>query len=336
MSEQLPVSSLLDDNFSPANSFSFEARKINDSHQRGEYHIEQSKNQLVLGLDAFVEAGNELIAIKKKLPHGQYLPWLKANVTFSHTTASQYIKIAEALPTLDANLKSALNLLPSITSMMQFLTAPDAVKKEVFVGLTDGETMTGEDIKRIKADHAAIEKEKKAAEKTAEKVAAALEKEKAKTAQLSSKLAAEQQSVFKTIKEKVAEKSAFIKQKAQEEAEQKAQNQIAQLDADYIARIDDLKNKVATRDQQIQRLQAAPAPSVQATAPSVKDPASYERSAQSVSIALNTAHNNIANTLLLKTLKEGKQHISDKSKTQLLAAVAEHKKLLAEIETILS
>ena len=40
------------------------------------------------------EAGKMLIEVKEAVPHGQWLPWLKNNVSMSKRTAQAYMKLA--------------------------------------------------------------------------------------------------------------------------------------------------------------------------------------------------------------------------------------------------
>jgi hypothetical protein len=47
-------------------------------------------------------AGQLLAEAKKQCPHGQWLPWLKANVSFSERTAQKYLRLAERWEELTA------------------------------------------------------------------------------------------------------------------------------------------------------------------------------------------------------------------------------------------
>jgi hypothetical protein len=49
-----------------------------------------------------VRAGELLTQAKRRLPHGNWLPWLKANCPFAERTAQAYMKLARDLPKLDA------------------------------------------------------------------------------------------------------------------------------------------------------------------------------------------------------------------------------------------
>lgn len=77
------------------------ATQINAEH-------EAATNALQSGLDHAVAAGRLLIKAKLKIAsHGDWLPWLKANCTFSARSAQGYMKVAKAVANLgdDANAK---------------------------------------------------------------------------------------------------------------------------------------------------------------------------------------------------------------------------------------
>lgn len=67
-----------------------------------------------------IEVGKLLIEAKAKVPHGQWLPWIKENCDFSESLARKYMKVAEELPKLaganqervtDLSFRQALELL---------------------------------------------------------------------------------------------------------------------------------------------------------------------------------------------------------------------------------
>jgi hypothetical protein len=58
-----------------------------------------------------VEAGQALNEAKRVIGHGEWLAWLKANVTFSERTARLYTRMADAMPTLsDEDRQRVANL----------------------------------------------------------------------------------------------------------------------------------------------------------------------------------------------------------------------------------
>jgi hypothetical protein len=65
-----------------------------------------------------VEVGNDLLAVKEALPHGQFLPWLRAEFGWSERSAQNFMSVAE-------QFKSAkIADLPIQPSAAYFLAAP--------------------------------------------------------------------------------------------------------------------------------------------------------------------------------------------------------------------
>jgi hypothetical protein len=46
-------------------------------------------------VEDIIEAANDLLAVKDTLPHGQFLPWLKAEFGWSERSAQNFISVAE-------------------------------------------------------------------------------------------------------------------------------------------------------------------------------------------------------------------------------------------------
>jgi hypothetical protein len=71
------------------------------------------------GLEWAIEAGKLLRQVKKQLPHGEWLPWLRDNFRGSEMTAQRYVRLSlhekdlQRNPTrvLDLTLRGALKLI---------------------------------------------------------------------------------------------------------------------------------------------------------------------------------------------------------------------------------
>jgi hypothetical protein len=69
-------------------------------------------------VEEIIEVGNDLLAVKDALPHGQFLPWLKAEFGWSERSAQNFMSVAE-------KFKSAkIADLPIQPSAAYFLAAP--------------------------------------------------------------------------------------------------------------------------------------------------------------------------------------------------------------------
>jgi hypothetical protein len=82
-------------------SFPEEAKKINQLHASVLKHARHA-------LDEAIQIGGLLGKVKDKLEHGQWLPWLEANVPFTIMTANQYLRCFENREQL--KLKNVLSL----------------------------------------------------------------------------------------------------------------------------------------------------------------------------------------------------------------------------------
>jgi ParB-like chromosome segregation protein Spo0J len=89
------------------------AARINEEHQLAETAFRE-------GLTHAKAAGELLLQAKAKCQHGEWLPWLKANVSFSERTARNYIRVADRWGELvalnrqrvaDLSYRDAINLL---------------------------------------------------------------------------------------------------------------------------------------------------------------------------------------------------------------------------------
>ena len=70
-------------------------------------------------VEDIIEVGNDLLAVKEALPHGQFLPWLRAEFGWSERSAQNFMSVAE-------QFKSATKIadLPIQPSAAYFLAAP--------------------------------------------------------------------------------------------------------------------------------------------------------------------------------------------------------------------
>ena len=46
-------------------------------------------------VEDIIEVGNDLLAVKEALPHGQFLPWLRAEFGWSERSAQNFMSVAE-------------------------------------------------------------------------------------------------------------------------------------------------------------------------------------------------------------------------------------------------
>jgi hypothetical protein len=91
------------------------AEQINAEHALAEAALRE-------GLLHARAAGNLLVQAKSQLKHGQWLPWLKANVRFSERTAQAYMQVAKRWSELESKAQSLADL--TFEGGLHLLAAP--------------------------------------------------------------------------------------------------------------------------------------------------------------------------------------------------------------------
>jgi len=91
------------------------ADKINAEHQ-------QAETALRAGLEHAKNAGELLLQAKGQCRHGQWLPWLAANVRCSERTAQAYMRIVKRWPELEAKAQGLADL--TFGDGLKLLAAP--------------------------------------------------------------------------------------------------------------------------------------------------------------------------------------------------------------------
>jgi hypothetical protein len=79
------------------------AERINAEHQQAETALRE-------GLSHARAAGELLLQAKQQCRHGQWLPWLAANVRFSERTAQSYMRVAARWEELTSNPQRVADL----------------------------------------------------------------------------------------------------------------------------------------------------------------------------------------------------------------------------------
>jgi hypothetical protein len=75
------------------------------------------------------KAGEMLLQAKQLCKHGEWLPWLKANVRLSQWTVSAYMRVADGWDKLETvtNLREALRLLSAESAPEEAVAGEDPV-----------------------------------------------------------------------------------------------------------------------------------------------------------------------------------------------------------------
>jgi gas vesicle protein len=100
-------------------------------------------------VEDIIEVGNDLLAVKEALPHGQFLPWLKGEFGWSERSAQNFMSVAE-------KFKSAkiadLPIQPSAAYLLAAPSVPDEAREKAVEKAVAGEEITFASAKEIVAE----------------------------------------------------------------------------------------------------------------------------------------------------------------------------------------
>ena len=107
------------------------------------------RERLKKTLEDLIEVGSDLLVVKEALPHGQFLPWLKAEFGWSERTAQNFMSVAESF-------KSAkfadLPIQPSAAYLLAAPAVPDEARQVAIEKAEAGEEITFSSAKEIVAE----------------------------------------------------------------------------------------------------------------------------------------------------------------------------------------
>ena len=84
------------------------------------------------------KSGQKLLLAKAQCNHGEFKSWLDENCNLSYSTASKYMRLATARPELLNSNVPLTALLPSVTQMMELMTADESVNEVVTAKIENG------------------------------------------------------------------------------------------------------------------------------------------------------------------------------------------------------
>jgi hypothetical protein len=108
---------------------------------------ERIKLRMKRTAEDIIEIGKDLIAVKEKLPHGKFLPWITSEFEMSHVMATKFMQVAERF-----NGQILNNLIFSPTTLYELAapSTPDEVVEQVMEKAENGETVTAKEVKELK------------------------------------------------------------------------------------------------------------------------------------------------------------------------------------------
>jgi myosin heavy subunit len=187
-----------------------------------------------------IAIGFDLIAVKDRLPHGDFLPWVKTEFGMKPTSASYFMNAAR---TYGDKLSIIENLSPTVIFELASPSTTEPVRDTIEQKAASGETVTVEEVKRLKreleettkrAENSAGEAErfKKQAETLLEGQAALVEKAKQEAREkieADLKAAKEEAEKAKSGLNDAQTRLSEAEKKAEEAATAKAQAQAAKV-----------------------------------------------------------------------------------------------------------
>jgi chromosome segregation ATPase len=103
------------------------------------------------------KSGQKLLLAKAQCNHGQFKSWLDENCKIPYETSRKYMRLAKERPEL-LNSNWALNpILPSVTQMIELLSADEKVNEVVTAKIEAGEDVTIKEIQRLKKEAADLQ-----------------------------------------------------------------------------------------------------------------------------------------------------------------------------------
>jgi hypothetical protein len=105
-------------------------------------------------VESICEIGRLLTEVKARLPHGQWLPWLKAEFAWSEGTARRFMDSHRLVKSSNLeDLPRLLEMPPSAVADMAASSTPEPARQEIIERVGQGERITTEAVKETIARH---------------------------------------------------------------------------------------------------------------------------------------------------------------------------------------
>lgn len=194
---------------------------------------ERIKLRMKRTAEDIIEIGKDLIAIKEKLPHGRFLPWIASEFEMTLMTANRFMNVAERF----GKSNIMLDFSPTTLYELAAPSTPDEVVEQVIEKAENGETVTAKDVKALKAKVAQLEAEKSNLEFEKNNLNQDLQ---------------EQRVLVNLNRQKAEEQAQLVAQanaKLQSEAERIAQQKAEKIKAEFESKLADLESAKVKADE---------------------------------------------------------------------------------------
>lgn len=110
--------------------------------------------------ESIIEIGQQLIRVKQRLPHGEFLPWLASEFGWGQATAYNFIRVAEVFG--DAKVTNFVSFQPSALYALASNNVPEEVREGFQQAADAGEKVTHAKVQEAIREHR--EQQERAAE----------------------------------------------------------------------------------------------------------------------------------------------------------------------------
>jgi hypothetical protein len=129
----------------------FDYSVVGDAAGRVRSSAERIRRMLLKSLENLVGAGNELLAVKEALPHGQFGRWLRCEFGWTERTAQYLMAVAQAFGP-KTEMISDLNIQPTAAYLLAAPSAPGQALQQAIERAEAGEEITPAVAKEILAE----------------------------------------------------------------------------------------------------------------------------------------------------------------------------------------
>jgi hypothetical protein len=119
--------------------------------QRLRTTAERIREKVKTTVEDIIVVGNDLLAVKEALPHGQFGPWLRAEFGWTERTARNFMAVAEQFGP-KTEMISDLRIAPTAAYLLAAPSAPDEAREAAIERAEGGEQITTTVAKEILAE----------------------------------------------------------------------------------------------------------------------------------------------------------------------------------------
>ena len=112
---------------------------------------ERIRQKVKKTLESIIEVGNDLVAVKEALPHGQFGPWLRAEFGWGERMAQNFMAVAGAFGP-KTEIIADLAIQPTAAYLLAAPSAPDEARQAALERAEAGEQITTAVAKEILAE----------------------------------------------------------------------------------------------------------------------------------------------------------------------------------------